>query len=294
MFSYHRNDRLNNKVYQSYFAMKYIFPLLLLIITCAGLISCDDEKNLEPTEVAIFVNPPLSRVDTVTSGTHLAFTIEMYSKSSQINRLQVVELSPNGVRNIVDETFSENTRDYLLDYVAPQFDNATDSAKVTLRMTAWDKAGASNKVERYVIVKNSKVLVGEYTGIVLHRGEDGLNDAINLGDPTQTFRSAKYPDDVDLKIVADENYQNVSFISNTQTRFVRYNDFNYSAATVSSIQNIFDSSKLQYQIDDIRINDIIIVGHERAQGVFFVSNIVRSGSPEEKSVQLSYKMVSPK
>jgi hypothetical protein len=51
---------------------------------------------------------------------------------------------------------------------------------------------------------------------------------------------------------------------------------------------------LKFGFNSLNINDIIIVGHEKAQGVFFVSNIVRSGAASEKSVQLNYKMISPR
>lgn len=271
------------------------FLLLAAALLCltSVLISC--EEGDKPTPVAVFVTPELSKVDTITSGSHKVFTVKMYSRDSQIKRLQVQEISPSGLRTVVDDdTFNERECEYLLDYEAPQLSNGIDSANVTLKFTAWDNTGASNQVERTVVVRNGQVLVGEYTGIVLHRGKDGLADALNLARPTQPFKSWEFPDDVDLMVVADEDYQALSFTSNTQTRFVKYNDFNYPAATINSIQTIFESSKLSYQVGDIHINDIIIVGHEKAQGVFFVSNIVRSGAASEKSVQLNYKMISPR
>lgn len=64
---------------------------------------------------------------------------------------------------------------------------------------------------------------------------------------------------------------------------VRINSFDYAAASALSIQNVFESSRLENQITNLKINDIILVGHDkRAQGVLHITNIIRTGTDEER------------
>ena len=133
------------------------------------------------------------------------------------------------------------------------------------------------------------------TGIVLHAPESALPDAFALSHPSQTFCRQTSPDSLsaDVCLLASPDFDLLTLASNTKAKMVRINTFDYPAATAASIQAVYQSQRRSDQIDNLRINDIILIGHgEQAEGALHITNIVRTGLPEEHCVQLAFKGIS--
>ncbi|MDE6354587.1 MAG: hypothetical protein K2L56_06005 [Prevotella sp.] len=81
-----------------------------------------------------------------------------------------------------------------------------------------------------------------------------------------------------LYIEVDAVFENVKVKSGSSARFVRNNSFDYAAASATSVQAVFVGSRHDDVVDNLRVNDIILVGHgDRAEGVMRVMNIIRTG-----------------
>lgn len=261
----------------------FIAALLLFCTSC-------NEDVKEATDVAIFITPKASEDVSLNSGEKVRYAIELHTTHNYISRLQVASFDVQyGSQILEDVRFSAAQDVYLYEYTAPVFKK--DTAQVTLTFTGWDDAGSMGETTRKVKVISHQILSDELTGIVLTENRN----AIAFAAPTQPFNYPESPDsaNADLYIIVDEAFAAITIQSNTKAKFVRNNSFDYAAATAERIQAVYESSRREDEVSDLRTNDIVIVGHgETAEGVFSITNIVREGTANERSVRLSFKNVS--
>lgn len=272
--------------------MRSIQYLLVPLISNILLLSCDEDiKNA--SDIAIFITPGASTKARVCSGDIVRYDIDMYTTHEYVKRLKVESFdSYHGVISVKDTTWDTTVKSIAIDYVAPSSDR--DSLNITLTFTAWDNAGNKCEAQRTIIVKDKQILIAEKSGIVLWNGNN-MPDALSFNEPDATFCIGITPDSAkaDMYIKSEDNFSTVSLYSNTKSKFVRNNSFNYPAATARNIINVFSSSRADDVIYDLRINDIILVGHGTiAEGAFIVSNIIRTGNNNERCMQLSFKSIS--
>ena len=263
----------------------------LILFFLAALIVCSCNENArEATDVALFITPKAGEKVTLNSGEKVCYTIELHTTHNYISRLQMSSFDAQYGNQLLKDTLLDEALDiFQYEYTAPVF--KTDTAIVELQFKGWDDAGSMGQVTRKVEVASRQILSDELTGIVLT--ED--NNAIAFDAPSQSFNYPESPDSAyaDLYFIADEKFANIVIRSNTVAKFVRNNSFDYATATANSIQTVYESSRRSDYVSDLRVNDIIIVGHgTTAEGVFSVTNIVREGLPGERSIRLSFKKVS--
>lgn len=271
--------------------------LLLMALVCA---SCDDYTK-DATDVALFITPYASDTLEVNAGESVRYEIEMHTVHNLVNRLQITSF--DAIRNnqeIADVKFDVAQDKYEFVYTAPFFN--TGSTAVTLTFRGWDDAGSMGEAKRHLKVIGQEVLVQEKTGIVLWNPSTSRPNALSFTDPTQPFYYMPSSDEdtstspsADLYMKTNQDFTQISFQSNTSAKFVRNNSFDYATATAYSIQTVYESSRREDAINSLKVNDIILVGHDaKAEGVFTVTNIVRDGTDEEQSVRLSYKGIERK
>ena len=271
---------------------KYRF---LLYIALIGLtfISCDEDKK-EVSDVAIFITP--SKTDTVklNSGDIMRYTIKFYSVHQYVKQLKVSSFDVSrGKTDILDTIFSAYQEQFYFDYTAPTTNR--DSLTISLNYEAWDDAGSKCEVERVVLVRNAGHLIDEKTGIVLRSSQSGMSDALSFRNPSQTFNWHNSPDSVyaDLYLIANETFDTLTIGSKTKAKFVRMNEFDYPSASINSVQAVYEYARRSDFINDLKTNDIILVGHEsNAEGVLQITNIIRTGTNYERCLQLSFKGIS--
>lgn len=263
---------------------------LLAVVLCAFCLSSCNEDEHDVSDVALIISPLASTKVELQSGDKYNYQCDLYTTHNYVKRLSVKSTDAlSGDAVLLDTTFTENTSTYNFIYTAPQLDR--DSLEVKLTFNAWDDAGNKCEVKRELKVKNKQVLLAEKSGIVLYASATGRPDALWFYDPSQTFNWKNSPDSVkaDMYIVTDD-FSLVDLRSKTAAKFVRNNSFDYAAATSLSIQAVYAGSVRTDVVNDLRTNDIILVGHDnKAEGVFRVSNIIRTDTDNERCLQLAFK-----
>lgn len=244
----------------------------------------------------MFITPKASDEITALSGDVVRYKVDLYTTGNYINRFKV-ESFDSYFGNITqkDTALDESIPSIYFDYHAPVIDR--DSLDVTLTFHAWDDNNNKCEATRSLMIKNKLILAEEKSGIILWKPGNGLPDALFFSDPAQTFCMTDSPDSAraDLYIKSDDSFELISLHSNSKAGFVRNNNFNYTEATAMSIQSVYSGSRVDDVIRDLRVNDIILVGHNKiADGVFTVLNIIRTGNDNEKCIRLSFKGVKAK
>ena len=272
--------------------MKTALRFMTFLAALALYMACDDEKQ-EVSDVAIIITPYSSDTIVLGSGEKARYTIDLYTQHDYVKQLNVSSFDAvRGKIDLLDTIFTGKLATYYFDYTAPVINR--DSIDITMTFEAWDNAGSQCSTTRKVNVRNSSHIIEEKSGIVLRSAESGMPDAFSFANPSQTFCWQQSPDSTkaDIYLIADADYTNLSLKSNTKAKMVRINSFDYPAATSLTLQSVYEGMVREDFIDNLRVNDIILVGHDtKAEGVMMITNIVRTGTPNERCVQLSFKGV---
>lgn len=272
--------------------MKILTRILLVAFCAVALSSCNEDEK-EKSDIAVFIEPGASVPVVLGSGDKFRYHLDLYTTHGYVQHLRVTSFdSYQGEVVVKDTTWSSRTDTYDFIYTAPAV--GRDSLAVTLTFSAADDAGSMCEVTRKLLIRNKLVLVDEKSGIVMWATETGRPGALMFADPSKTYNIVSAGDSAvaDMYIDTDPTLENVRLKTNTQAKFVRNNSFDYAAATAASVQAVYVGSRRDDMVDNLRINDIVLVGHgERAEGVFRVVGIIRTGDADERCVQLAFKGV---
>lgn len=269
-------------------------PLYLAFVALAlTFVGCNDEDKKELSDVAIMITPLSGDSITLKSGEKIRYTIDFHTQHDYVKQLKVSSFDAvRGKVDILDTIFNGKLSTYFFDYSTPYINR--DSLIILLTFEAWDNAGSQCRTTRTVIVLNSSHIIEEKSGIVLRSSESGMPDAFSFANPSQTFNWKQSPDSVnaDIYLVADSEFSNLWLLSKTKAKMVRINSFDYPSATAPALQAVYEGVVRDDRIDNLHVNDIILVGHDiNAEGVMMITNIVRTGTNQERCVQLSFKGV---
>lgn len=275
--------------------MRRNFIASLLALMAVGLCACNDDVP-DASDVAVLVTPSSTEKVELASSDKQIYNLMLYSKENQVNRLRVKSVDAlYGETVLLDTTFASKPSDLDFIYTAPLIDR--DSLAVTLTFSAWDTAGHECNVKRELTIKNKEVLISEKSGIVLYAPQTGRADALALSNVSQTFNWQSSADSVnaDVYIETNEDFDEVRLCSRTGAKFVRINSFDYAAATANSIQAVFAGSVRTDAVNDLRINDIVLIGHNGvAEAAMRVQNVIRTGETSERCLQLAFKTITRK
>lgn len=269
-----------------------IFKVLLFVCMAVSFFSCDEDEH-EASEVAVFISPGMSELVSVSSGDKCRYHLDLYTTHDYVSRLEVKSFDQfQGEVLVKDTAWTSGVSSYDFVYTAPITDR--DSLSVRLTFTVWDNAGSTAKVERTVLVRNREVLMDELSGIVLWAPETGRADALFFAAPSKTFNWEASPDSASADMIVDTDlaFTSVTLKSNSAAKFVRSNSFDYAAATALSVQAVYAGSRRDDVVTDLRVNDIVLVGHgDKAEGVLRVTNIIRTGDADERCVHIAFKQL---
>lgn len=253
---------------------------------------CDSSNN-RLSDIAVIVTPGSATPVTLHAGEQALYSIYLTTANDYVASLKITSFDPqNGLTTCVDETHNIKTVEQKFAFLAPALDR--DSVEILLSFQATDNLGNSATVERKIKVLNKAIAMAEKNGIVLYNPITGLADALALADVSNPFSLADspQPENADIYLESTAGFDSICWRSNTDLKFLRNNSFDYASATPSAISATFAASVRADAVSNIEVNDVIIVGHGNiAQGVFYVSNILRT--PESRAcIQLSYKGIS--
>lgn len=266
--------------------------VLLLGVGCIFFTQCIEDKP-ELSDVVVFVDPSKDSIVTVDSGDKMLYELEISTIHDYIHRFTISSFDVYTGYNIHVDSLCEQRQNkfaYRFIYSAPEIDR--EELGVELTFTVEDNKGNIAENKRSLKVLNKLIFMKESNGVVLYNPCSENPNALSFSDVSQTFNVHTSPDSLlaDLFIEADEDFSKINWRSKTRAKFVRNNTFNYTMATAPRINSVYSSSVRSDMIRDVRVNDIILVGHNEAEGVFFVENILNRGnSSGEFCIQLSYK-----
>lgn len=270
--------------------MNRISSVLLAVCCALALTSCNEDIK-DSSDIAVFIEPGTSTKVVIGSGDKYRYHLDLYTTHGYVKRLLVTSFDQyQGEVTVKDTVWTERTDSYDLIYTAPIADR--DSLGVTLTFKAWDDEGSTCEANRTLLIRNRTVLMDEKSGIVMWPAETGRPGALMFHEPTKTYNLIAAGDSAaaDMYIDADTDFGNICLKTNTGAKFVRNNSFDYAAATAPGLQAVYAGSRPDDMVDNLRINDIILVGHgSQAEGVFRVTNIIRTGYADERCVQLAFK-----
>lgn len=271
--------------------MKSLFHKLFLLAALCCLTASCDEEDVEISDVAVLVSPNQETEVTLNSGEKALYTVAVTTSHDHVTSLEITSFDPqNGLIKWVDMPINKKEyTDIPFIYTAPEI--SSETMDVTLTFQASDNQGNTVSVTRKVTVVSKTVSIAEQTGITLFDPSLGLQDALSLSDVSRPFNLADSPtpENADIYIDSSTGFDEITWLSNTRTKFVRYNSFNYSGASAADIASVFRTSVPADNVRDIRVNDIILVGHgDKAEGVFLVVNILQ-GQTTARCMQLNYK-----
>lgn len=247
----------------------------------------------EPETLALNVSPKENEVPSLYAGEKTLYEVTVKDPKGSGSRLQISSFDQEqGMQQLVDTTFTTAEGKYTFVYTAPEFQR--EKTEVKLTFSVEDNDGENKSTTRKVNVHSRSLTIKEFTGIVLYGPESGRPDALLLDDVTRPFilSESPRPDTADVYLTANADFGNITLRSNTETKFIRANTFNYSVASASAIVSVYENSIHSDLVRDLEVNDVIIVGKGGcARGVFFVSNILR-GYGASDCIQLSYKTIN--
>ena len=227
------------------------------------------------------------------SGEKEQYELQISTTHEYISRLLITCFDKkNGERTLLDEEINQKSLTTKFIFTAPEIGDVEGQA--TLSFKVWDEDGHTAQVERTVKIVNKIVMLPELTGIVLHSPYSDLPDALSFQNASNPFKLeySPEPEKADLFLECNEDFTSISWKSNTKAKFIRNNTFNYSEASGLSINAVYESSLKTDYIDNIKPNDIIIVGHgTMADGVFFVNSINRGSLLQSDYMIVSYKPI---
>lgn len=277
---------------------KTIPSLLSAVFLYTLAVGCTEDLP-DASDVALFVTPRKDTTIVLNSGDKMRYQLQVYTTHDYLLKVGVKSFdSYAGYAILLDSTYSKRMAqtDHYFVYTAPEIDR--EELEVELTFTAEDNDGHLAEVTRMLKVKNKLIVLNERSGVVLYAPASGNPDALSFDDVSQPFILSESSDSLnaDIYLTSNDDFTSIEWRSKTHTRFVRNNSFNYTTATATRINQVYQSSVRTDFVDNIRINDIILVGHgNTAEGVFHVKNIIQpSGLGNDACIQLGYKgIVTP-
>lgn len=253
------------------------------------LTSCEKDTP-DLSDVVVIVTPSADTKIELSSGEKVQYSLEISTIHDYVANLRITSFDRhNGETLLADLDFNQKKFQYKFIFTAPQVEAENSEARLTFMVT--DNQGNEATATRNVTIHNKMVSMKEITGIVLYAPGPGLPNALSLENVTQTFNLADSPtpEIADIFMSLDENSTELTWESNTRAKFLRNNTFNYAEASAKSISSVYENSTRQDNIRDIRVNDIIFVGHgTTAEGVFMVANVIQTaGRPF--CIHMNYK-----
>ncbi len=242
--------------------------LLVLFMAVLSLAGCSEK---DASDIVLFVTPSSY---SVSGGDRMYFDVTSMTIHDYVALFEVSSFDAENGRQDLDVIEPKTKRfSYRYEYVVPAME--VQGAVVEMMFCVTDNLG--NRSETTVRLNVGKgTMLNEMSGITLWSPASGKDDAFSLS-LLQTVNSASASEkDVDIFVMPEPDSENLGLSWGTRTgvKFVRANSFDYASATSSSLSSAYSASVTSDTVEDIRLNDVILVGRDsKAVGVFKVIQI---------------------
>ena len=272
----------------------YTMKKALILFTGLLLLFSACQEKVSP--VNLFITRADDYGNNVSHSMNILFHIHAYSNSTPITRLECTSFdSENGIEPVFDTLFASNPMDVEYDYAHyTKYYTTSENMDVKLSFTVYTSGGDQLTQVIHYRVKGNVLLV-PYENIVLYSGEQSAKPnglSLEWVSPiiAQTADSTKVDiyDYRPIDATPDELFH--EWRSRTGIKFVRYNDFNFPAATVKYLQDSYLAGNKYSSLGNLNIGDIILVGRDNnAIGVFQIHAIYDEEGYENDRYELTFK-----
>lgn len=246
------------------------------------------------------VNLFVSRSDdyglSVSPEMYIMFHIKAYSDHDEITRIECHSFdSENGLESVFDTMFVAGTTSVEYNYSHyTKYYTTSENMQVKLTFTVHTLGGESlDQVDYYYVAGN--VLLVPYEDLIVYSGAqsekpNGLS--LKWVNPiiVQTDDSTRV--DIYDYHAQGSNPDSLSreWRSMTGVKFVRFNDFNFPAATTMYLQEAYLAGNKYTSVSNLQYGDIILVGRNNtAIGVFLIQSIYDEDGFENDRYELTFK-----
>lgn len=267
----------------------------LLLIICSLLLFSACKEKVSP--VNLFVTRADDYGQEVSHSMYILFHIHAISNEGQIKRLECTSFdSEYGVEQVFDTLFA-GTREIEYDYAHfTKYYTSSERMEVKLSFTVYTTEGDQLTQTMRYIVKGNVPLVS-YEDIILHSGAQAIEpNGLSFDWVTPIISQTEDSTKVDIYDYrpegADPNTLSREWRSRTAISFVRYNDFNFPAATIKYLQDSYLAGNKYSSVGNLTTGDIILVGRENtAIGVFQIQAIYDEEGIENDRYILTFKKI---
>lgn len=230
-----------------------IFSVVILFTSCT--------KESSPVNILV------SRYgeDTIVqAGSLVSFHIRTFSEKSTVKKVSVSSLeSENGTLHLWDTLLDIKAAEFDYVYKAP-FYTQNEETKVQLTFTATSNEGEETKMTVSIIVSKGGALTA-YDGVIMYSALSSDRNGFNLSMAQTLYTATADSTNVDIYDYfnpdnTDSTMLGCEWRSKTGVLFVRYNDFNFTGATISSLHYAYEAGAKYTSIPNLQTGDIILVG----------------------------------
>lgn len=265
----------------------------LLFITALALIFGWTSCGPKPSSVNLFVNRADDYGNPVSPEQYILIHVKALSENDLVERIDCKSFdSENGIETLFDTVIHAKEAEFDLPVLTKSY-TTSENMKVKYSFTAYAADGNSTTQTLYVTVKGNVLLV-PYENIILYSACTEKANGLSLKWVTPVIIQASDSTTIDVYDYHDPAIDSTvltrTWRSMTDLKFVRYNDFNFPAATVKYLQDSYLAGNQYPSVNNLSIGDIILVGRDNeAIGVFQIQNILDEDGYENDRYELTFK-----
>ncbi len=266
-------------------------PLLPWITALAlSLLWCSCQQ--EPSTVNLFVDRADSYA-TVSPEQYILFHVRAYSENDFVKRITCQSFdAENGILPVFDTVVNTKQIEFDLPVWTRTY-STSENMDVKYTFTATASTGVTTTYVRHVTVSGVVPLV-PYENIILYSSCSDKANGLSLKWVTPVILQSADTTTVDVydyhQPTTDSTVLSREWRSMTGLKFVRYNDFNFPAATIKYLHDAYLAGNKYSSVSNLNIGDIILVGRDNtAIGVFQIQNIIDEDGFENDRYELTFK-----
>lgn len=238
------------------FRLNFLLPT---IVCCVILMSCSSQSDV--SEIQVVVSPD-SVVMHVENEDILPYDIQFNSIKEPITRFQITQRTTKTASLCVFDTILNTQKQHLyFEYKVPStiYEN-----RIELSFTA-KTASDYFTVTKYLLLDTINTQLKESSAHVMYSEVGKTANAFSLSErqiknyPLDSLKCDIY-DYHDSALL--QNQLSSEWRSATGMCFARFNDFNYSDATVQSLQNSYSNAQKSTTVNQLKVNDVILIGNK--------------------------------
>ncbi len=254
----------------------FVLPALSWLLFCVFFAGCEEKEG----DKLFLLVTPQELIIPAETGSMVVFQVTAQSEAT-LTSLVITQYHDHAEPlTLIDTLLSSKTLAYVYSYQVPEL---SDSSNIIIDFTIADNEPGSLSLRRRIRVHNASELLSETTGHVMYSSLSGKPNAFNI-DLLEPVFEEDYPNSMlhILDLSVDSIHHNTlskRWGSPAGYRFVKFQHFNYAAATGTSLQNAYDAGMKLSIVDNISDEDIILLGFDdAARAAIYVSMVIDADS----------------